>query len=121
MLKGAVLLFTYILSILKGQKIKEKQHFSMVLILIALGMISYSNIGSTDRYESNPKLGNGLIILGQFLFSLMFLSEEYLISKYNVQLSNAILWEGIWGSIATGLVLLFFSYYSTPVLPCDIQ
>jgi hypothetical protein len=59
--------------------------------------------------ESNPVLGNCLIIIAQFIFALMFISEEYLTKNFNVQVSNVVLWEGIWGVLISGSLLLAFS------------
>jgi drug/metabolite transporter (DMT)-like permease len=59
--------------------------------------------------ESNPLLGNLLIILSQLLFSLMFIYEEQILKKYEVRVENAVFWEGIWGVIISGIALALFS------------
>jgi hypothetical protein len=55
----------------------------MALILFSLGIIGSANIQESaskcknyiDLVESKPLLGNALIVISQFLFSLMFIYE----------------------------------------------
>lgn len=60
-------------------------------------------------------LGNVLIILSQFLFSLMFIYEEQILKKYDVKVENAVFWEGIWGVLISGAALALFSVIKTPI------
>jgi hypothetical protein len=39
----------------------------------------------------------------------MFISEEYITRHYNMQVSNAILWEGIWGACLSAAAIALFS------------
>ena len=72
-----------------------------------------------DLVESNPLLGNCLIIASQLIFALMFIMEEKITSKYNIQVSNAVLWEGIWGVLICGVFLLGFSRLNSEIIKCD--
>ena len=42
--------------------------------------------------ESNPMLGNGLIIVSQLLFSFMFIYEEKILKQYSVRVETAVFW-----------------------------
>lgn len=102
MLKGSVLFFTYIITIFYlKRKLPLKKHLLMIVILASLTLIGVSNINSHNNakckifkyiVESNPLFGNVLIILSQFLFSLMFIYEEKILKKYNVRVENAVFW-----------------------------
>ena len=60
-------------------------------------------------------LGNTLIILSQLLFSLMFIYEENILKQYDVKVSNAVFWEGVWGVIIGGTALVVLSILKTPL------
>lgn len=58
----------------------------MVAILSSLLLIGTSNLDTAyDKFESNPLLGNILIIISQLLFSLMFIYEEKILRQYRVK------------------------------------
>lgn len=69
---------------------------------------------------SNPVLGNSLIVLSQLIFALMFIAEERITTSYNIRVSNAVLWEGIWGALISALLLLGFSQMGSDVIKCDV-
>ena len=49
----------------------------------------------------------------------MFIMEEKITSNYNVQVSNAVLWEGIWGVFISGIFLFAFSHLDSDIIKCD--
>ena len=69
---------------------------------------------------SNPVLGNSLIVLSQLIFALMFIAEERITTSYNIRVSNAVLWEGIWGALISALLLVGFSQMGSDVIKCDV-
>ena len=75
MLKGSVLFFTYLISIMwSKRKLSLKQHLWMIAIVGSLLLIGYSNIpNSNTKYQSNPLLGNCLVIFSQLIFAVMFM------------------------------------------------
>jgi len=84
MLKGSALFFTYLITVSFGlKKLKILQHIWMIVIVLSLGMIGYSNISSADEKckkfdyldQAKPLLGNILIIFSQLIFALMFIAE----------------------------------------------
>ena len=84
MLKGSVLFFTYLITLFYlKQNLSIRKHLYMLAILVSLTLIGISNLSNSNpkcKYqyiidESNPLLGNSLIVLSQLLFSLMFIYE----------------------------------------------
>lgn len=70
--------------------------------------------------ESSPLLGNSLIILSQLIFALMFIAQQKITKNYNIQVSNAVLWEGIWGVVISGIFLVTFANINSDIIKCDI-
>lgn len=71
--------------------------------------------------ESQPLLGNVLIVISQLLFSFMFIVEEKLLKNHNVDVVDAVTWEGLWGSLFSGALLVFFSHAESQVVKCDFM
>ena len=69
----------------------------------------------SNLVESSPLFGNLLIILSQFLFSLMFICEEQIFKRYKVSVEATVFWEGIWGMVLSGFALVVFSFVDSPL------
>ena len=47
----------------------------------------------------------------------MFIAEEKIAKKYNIQVKNAVMWEGIWGVLISFLLVVSFASWGTTVDP----
>ena len=45
----------------------------------------------------------------------MFIYEEQILKRYRVRVENAVFWEGIWGVLLSGIILMVLSNINTPV------
>ena len=68
--------------------------------------------------EPDPLFGNFLIVLSQLLFSFMFIAEEKLLKNFEIEVIDAVTWEGVWGSIFCAILLILFSHTQT-IVKCD--
>ncbi len=51
----------------------------------------------------------------------MFIVEEKLLKNANVEVVEAVTWEGLWGSIFSALLLVLFSHAESNVVRCDFM
>jgi hypothetical protein len=51
----------------------------------------------------------------------MFIVEEKLLKNYKVEVVDAVTWEGLWGSIFAGFLLVFFSNSDNNLIKCDFM
>ena len=58
-------------------------------------------------------------MISQLLFSFMFIVEERLLKDCHVDVIDAVTWEGLWGSLFAGGLLVVFSNAGSQVVKCD--
>ena len=102
---------------------KKKLLLYKFLILIGCAQVGHSNIDHFSAISKlnffhrkilslmllgapNPLLGNILCICGQLLLSFMFIYEEYILKDYQIEILDIVGWEGFWGSILAGFLLI---------------
>ena len=49
----------------------------------------------------------------------MFIVEEKLLKNHHVDVIDAVTWEGLWGSLFAGVLLIVFSNAGSQVVKCD--
>jgi hypothetical protein len=49
----------------------------------------------------------------------MFIVEEKLLKNSNVEVVDAVTWEGLWGSLFSAVLLIFFSHTEINIVKCD--
>lgn len=115
MLRGAVVIFTGIFSVIfLGRKLRPYHWLGMLLVLGGLLCVGLSNTGGDDD-SKNPALGNTLVIIAQLVVATQMVVEEKLLTKYNVPALQAVGSEGIWGMV--GMLLLLILFQNIPGLP----
>lgn len=111
MLRGAVVIFTGIMSIFF---LKRKQYvyhwlgmFFVVcgIAVVGLASVLYQNEGESAK---NPLLGDGLIILAQVFTAFQFVYEEKYLSKYEVPALQAVGFEGLYGVFILAVLMPIF-------------
>lgn len=115
MLRGAVIIFTALLSVaFLGRVIKKHMWVGMLTVIVGLVLVGMADIifGSHDsKTDTNGIIaGDLLIIMAQIIVSVQMVYEERVISRRNVHPLAAVGWEGFWGFIVLGLLLIPFYY-----------
>jgi len=129
MLRGSVVIFTGILSVVfLKRKLYAFQWASMLLVLIGTAIVGYASVAgdhSKSAVAKNPVLGDILIIVAQVVTAVQMVVEEKFVGGYNVSALQAVGYEGCWGTmiLSTALIGLYFipseagvlgSFESTP-------
>lgn len=110
MLRGSVVIFTGIMSVLF---LKRKLHgfhwLGMILVLVGTLLVGASSIMGTHHHSqaaSNPMLGNILIVAAQVIVSIQVVVEEKFVSGHNLPALQVVGWEGFWGMSMLSCVLV---------------
>jgi len=120
MLRGSVVIFTSILSIVMlHRKIFKHQWLGVSFTVFGLAIVGLADLLFSDHASmktSSILMGDGLIILAQVVTACqMVLEEKYVVES--VHPLQAIGWEGFWGTIMLGSLLWPLSHiYVGPVL-----
>lgn len=122
MLRGAVVIFTGILSVLfLKRKLYLYHWFGMVLVLAGLSLVGLASLITGDENKNAPKplLGDIIIIIAQFVVSIQMVVEEKFLSKYEVPALQAVGWEGFFGFVVLGSLLVPFYFIPNFLSPCS--
>jgi len=120
MLRGAVIIFTAVLSIIFIKRKMEIYHWLGMFFIIA----GLAIVGCTDMLGPQPPggysidsiiLGDSLIVCAQIMTAAQMVFEEKYVSKYNVAALQVVGWEGIFGFSV--LALLCIPFYFIKVGP----
>ena len=123
MLRGSVIIFTGILSIIfLKNKLKWFHWTGMVMVMFGLCMVGVGDYvfgsGEVSFYESKNSVlaGDLLIILSQVITAVQMTVEEKIVKKYDVPPLQGIGWEGIFGFfiLLVLLVPMFFIPWHLP-------
>ncbi len=106
MLRGALLIFTYILSVIFIKNTHNMNHYlgmfltiiGLIIVGLAEGLKKTSNLGTTIG-------GIILTVIGQFFTALQFVYEENLTKKYQCKITKVIGFQGIFGIFLMIIVL----------------
>ncbi|XP_060596006.1 solute carrier family 35 member F6-like [Ruditapes philippinarum] len=116
MLRGAVIIFTALLSVaFLGRVIRKHMWVGMFTVLLGLLLVGLADIvfGSPDGPSTNTNgiiAGDLLIIMAQVIVSVQMVYEERVIGRFNVQPLAAVGYEGLFGALVLGLLLIPFYY-----------
>lgn len=114
MLRGAVIIFTALLSVaFLGRTIKTLMWIGIISVIAGLALVGVSDIifGSNENKDTNGVIaGDLLIIMAQIIVSVQMVYEEKFINRYNVPPLQAVGWEGLFGALVLGVLLIPFYY-----------
>jgi len=114
MLRGSVIIFTAVLSIIfVGRRLKAFQWLGMFLIISGLGIVGATDMISAGADPNYPAekviLGDSLIVCAQIMTAAQVVFEEKYVAKYNVAALQVVGWEGIFGfSVLSTLCIPFY-------------
>jgi len=114
MLRGALIIFTGLLSVAFLQrKLKAYEWFGILFVILGLVVVGTSDLLSgnqTGKDRNSLITGDLLIITAQIITAAQMVIEEKFVSSRNVSPLEAVGWEGLFG-FSTLLLLLFPMYY----------
>ncbi|CAF1291902.1 unnamed protein product [Adineta steineri] len=116
MLRGSVMVFTAISSVLfLKRRLKLLEWCGIFVVVLGLVIVGLSDLLFDKTPQGNHTNGEKVIGIGLILLAMIFTSfqvvyEERFIGKYNIPALQAVGWEGIFGFLTLGLVLVPFSY-----------
>lgn len=121
MLKGFILIFTFLISLIVLKKKYKVYHYvAVIIIFVGLIQVGRSNIQFKEEISApNPLLGNILVIIAQLLLSLMFVYEEYILKDYEIEILDIVGWEGLWGVLINGVFLMFSFNFPDIISGCN--
>ena len=114
MLRGAVIIFTALLSVaFLGSTIKAQMWVGMIGVILGLAVVGLTDIILNDNSKSDINAiiaGDLLIIMAQIIVSVQMVYEERVINRFVIHPLEAVGWEGIFGFIILGTMLVPLYY-----------
>jgi len=112
MLRGSVIIYTGILSVIFLKRKLRLYHWSgMVLVLLGLACVGLASVISGNSPNApDPILGDIIIVCAQIIVAIQMVIEEKFIGKYNVPALQVVGWEGTWGLTVLSCFLVMFYY-----------
>ncbi|KAJ8355452.1 hypothetical protein SKAU_G00182460 [Synaphobranchus kaupii] len=111
MLRGAVIIFTGMLSVaFLGRRLLASQWFGILITIIGLllvGLADFTNGNQhTSRNLSDVITGDLLIIMAQIIAAMQMVLEEKFVYKHDVHPLRAVGTEGLFGFVILSLLLI---------------
>lgn len=122
MLRGAVVIFTGIMSVLfLKRKLYGFHWLGMCLVLVGTAIVGVSSVvnGGHNKHASNPLLGNIIIVAAQVVVSFQVVVEEKFVAGYNLPALQVVGWEGTFGMLILGCVLVVMYNIPYPASATD--
>ncbi|CAL1296140.1 unnamed protein product [Larinioides sclopetarius] len=115
MLRGAVIVFTGLLSVaFLDRHLKKYEWLGIFIVIIGLICVGLSDIINPDdsaNYSQNSIItGDLLIIMAQIIVATQMVVEEKFVSKYNVPALQGVGWEGLFGFVTLSILLVPMYY-----------
>ncbi|MCQ2819906.1 MAG: solute carrier family 35 protein [archaeon] len=129
MLRGAVIIFTVISSIIFLKYTYHRHHFLGIciaicgLVIVGLDAILWKDKEKREKVEINSSMiiGISLVLIGQIFQSFMFIVEENLIKKFKAEPLQVVGMEGLWGASFYIILLIPLYYIKCDEWPKDFQ
>lgn len=124
MLRGASIIFTAVIStFFLGRKQMAFQWFSVLLVIIGIVIVGYVSLqGSKDtmtKPQTTVLIGDGLIIFAQLIVAIQMCVEEKIMSVYNTPALKAVGFEGMFGALTLGVLLIPMYYIKIDGVPFE--
>ncbi|KAG8445916.1 hypothetical protein GDO86_010638 [Hymenochirus boettgeri] len=114
MLRGAVIIFTGLLSVaFLGRKLEWNQWLGIFITIAGLVIVGLADLlsgPSSGKNLSDVITGDLLIIMAQVIVSIQMVLEEKYVYKHNVHPLRAVGTEGLFGFVILTLLLIPFYY-----------
>lgn len=112
MLRGAVIIFTGLLSVaFLGRRLRGYEWLGILLVMCGLVVVGLSDILFPSKQASSKGIngiitGDLLIILAQVITASQMVIEEKFVNKYRVAPLQAVGWEGFFGFVVLSILLV---------------
>lgn len=111
MLRGAVIIFTGLLSVaFLGRRLRSYEWLGILLVMCGLVVVGISDIIFPDSHATKGPnsiiTGDLLIVLAQVITASQMVIEEKFVTKYKVAPLQAVGWEGFFGFVVLGTLLV---------------
>ncbi|XP_061563009.1 solute carrier family 35 member F6 [Cololabis saira] len=111
MLRGAVIIFTGLLSVaFLGRRLEPSQWLGIFITILGLVIVGLSDIVSGHKDDSHKMseiiTGDLLIIMAQIIVSVQMVLEEKFVYKHDVHPLRAVGTEGFFGFVVLSLLLI---------------
>ncbi|NP_001002559.1 solute carrier family 35 member F6 [Danio rerio] len=111
MLRGAVIIFTGLLSVaFLGRRLKPSQWFGILITILGLVVVGLADFvsghGDDSHKLSEIITGDLLIIMAQIVVAVQMVLEEKFVYKHNVHPLKAVGTEGVFGFVILSLLLI---------------
>uniref|UniRef100_L7M0A8 Solute carrier family 35 member F6 n=1 Tax=Rhipicephalus pulchellus TaxID=72859 RepID=L7M0A8_RHIPC len=111
MLRGAVIIFTGLLSVaFLGRRLRSYEWIGILAVMCGLVVVGLSDILFPDSHATKGPnsiiTGDLLIVLAQVITASQMVIEEKFVTKYKVAPLQAVGWEGFFGFVVLGTLLV---------------
>uniref|UniRef100_UPI0037E94E38 solute carrier family 35 member F6 n=1 Tax=Semicossyphus pulcher TaxID=241346 RepID=UPI0037E94E38 len=111
MLRGAVIIFTGLLSVaFLGRRLKSSQWFGIIITILGLVIVGLADFFSghkDDEHKMSEVItGDLLIIMAQIIVAVQMVLEEKFVYRHNVHPLRAVGTEGFFGFVVLSLLLI---------------
>ena len=114
MLRGAVIIFTAILSMsFLDRKLGSREWIGIGMVIVGLALVGLSDIITIEdaNVSTNSILtGDLLIICAQVITAVQMVIEEKFVAGQNIPALQAVGWEGIFGFISICIIMIPFNF-----------
>uniref|UniRef100_A0A1I7XBQ4 EamA domain-containing protein n=1 Tax=Heterorhabditis bacteriophora TaxID=37862 RepID=A0A1I7XBQ4_HETBA len=118
MLRGAVIIFTGLLSVgMLGARIQPFKWFGMLFVMAGLVIVGVSDILEDDNPLDDKNAiitGNLLIIMAQIIVAIQMVYEQKYLNQYDVPALFAVGLEGMFGMIILSALMVPMYYIHVP-------
>ena len=118
MLRGAVIVFTAILSMgFLNRKLGSREWTGIGMVIMGLALVGLSDIVTVDNSDISTNsilTGDLLIICAQIITAVQMVVEEKFVTGQNIPALQAVGWEGIFGFISICLVIIPLNFIYAP-------
>ena len=118
MLRGAVIVFTAILSMgFLNRKLGSREWTGIGMVIVGLALVGLSDIITIDNSDISTNsilTGDLLIICAQIISAVQMVVEEKFVTGQNIPALQAVGWEGIFGFISICLLIIPLNFIHAP-------
>lgn len=123
MLRGSIIVFVAVLSVLLlKRRLCKREWIGILIMMLGLLVVGVADLRappmSADSKETHSKSdmiwGICLIVISQAILAMQMVYEEKFISKYNIPPLQAVGWEGIFGFLTLSVLIVPMNFIKLP-------
>ncbi|BES87541.1 Nucleotide-sugar transporter [Nesidiocoris tenuis] len=116
MLRGSVIVFVALLSVaFLRRQIVWRQWLGIAFVILGLAVVGFSDFQNSSGSDNNNEItGDLIIVIAQIITATQMVYEEKFVNTKNIPPLQAVGWEGLFGLVVTGLLLIPFYFIHVP-------